>query len=376
MRPNRALWFCLGTAGELIKLYPLMELAQRQGRPWFAVSTGQSAINLKKQWADFGLPADRLFVALSTDRDLASSADALKWFSRAMATGASTLRAKLSEGGRPSSKQDAWIVHGDTLSTLVGSSWGRRLGLEVAHVEAGLRSPKILEPFPEEISRRMVSRLARVHFPQDSKAEQNLKKARVRGQVIPTAANTLLDALRLVLKGAPPQAKGYVVANLHRFENLSSDSRWSVLVDVLVRAAKKSGTVHFVLHPHTQAKLESDPVARARLETAGVKPVPRMMFSQFIPLLNGADYVLSDGGSNQEECHYLGKPCLLLRDSTERQEGLDGSCLLSRFDPVKIDRFLDDPSRFRRAPLSDDIRPSQTILDTLLGESKSGGRDV
>ena len=362
------LWFCLGTAGELIKIYPLLKLAEERGILWFCLSTGQSAINLKKQWSDFGLPATQLGVLTLTDRDLDRSSEALRWFFRANLK--NQLRQKVREvSGHDPSPKDFWIVHGDTLSTLVGSLYGKRLGVPVAHLEAGLRSSKIFEPFPEEITRRMVSRFAKIHFPQDQKAEENLKKSRVAGKVVPTHANTLLDAIRQVLKEKSKieiPSKPYVVANLHRFENLGSSSRWQQMVDVLLRTAKMGYEVHFVLHPPTQAKIESDPELQRTFAQAGIKLIPRMPFTEFIHLLNRADFVLSDGGSNQEECFYLGKPCLLLRDSTERVEGLkDGPCLLSQFKPELIDRFLAEPILYKRDTFDSQISPSQVVLDYL-----------
>lgn len=368
---GRMLWFSLGTAGELIKVYPLLRLATERGLPWRTVATGQSAVNFWNQWDELGLPRERTARLTATQADLSTSEQALRWFVRANLHRRSTLRATLAAatGGEVPGPGDVWVVHGDTLSTLLGARVARALGVPLAHVEAGLRSPHLFQPFPEEITRRVVSRLARWHFAQDDVATNNLRADRVPGVIVNTGGNTLYDAVHRVARefaasSARPEGR-YAVANVHRFENLASAARWATLVDVMSRAARRR-PVYLVLHEPTKDKLKRDPDARRRLEDAGVILLPRQKFTAFVPLLAGAEMVISDGGSNQEECHYLGQPCLILRTSTERVEGLaGGSCLLSRFDPRLIDEFLEAPERWRRPPVELPAAPSAVVLDTL-----------
>jgi UDP-N-acetylglucosamine 2-epimerase (non-hydrolysing) len=368
---GQVLWFSAGTAGELIKIYPLLRMAQEKGQPFFCLCTGQSGVGFYRQWDLFRLPSDRLVSLLDTNSDLKTSAHALTWFTRAMLLSAAQLRRKIaaaSGGVLPNPERDFWLVHGDTLSTLVGSVYARRLRIRLAHVEAGLRSSQLFKPFPEEITRRLVSRFARHHFTQDQRAYQNLISRKIAGAVVDTGGNTLIDAIRYARREPeePDYPAGrYAVANLHRFENLHSPSRWEHMLKVLEQAAAKT-RVLLVLHPPVQEKLDREPAMRARLERAGVILLPRQPFVPFIKLLARSAFVISDGGSNQEECHYLGKPCLILRDATERMEGLDGgSCVLSRFDPTVIERFLEDPSRYQRPETGFAVLPSERILDTL-----------
>lgn len=371
---TKTLWFSLGTAGELIKLYPLMALAEERGIPWFSVSTGQSGINLKKQWKAFRLPENKWVSLLETGEDLKTSKGALQWFARIQLLSKGKILKKIHEKtGCSPRADDFWIVHGDTLSTLVGARISKKLKVPLVHVEAGLRSSSLFEPFPEEINRRLVSRSVAFHFPQDQHAENNLKKAKVKGRIFPTHANTLLDALHRVLnEPCPveiPQGE-YAVANLHRFENLTNASRWNTLVETLVHAAA-TVKVLFVLHAPTEQKLNAFPEDRKRLLDAGVELFPRLPFHEFIHLLARSKFVLSDGGSNQEECFYLGKPCLILRDYTERLEGLDSCCVLSRFQPELISGFLSNPILFQKKAHTIEASPSEIILNTLLSGALS-----
>lgn len=347
--------FILGTAAELIKVHPLIVDARARGWTTRLIATGQSAANLVDQARDFALePADFAW-AVSSAHDLARSGAAVRWFARALvAPIPRDLRGQIV------------IVHGDTLSTLVGAWIGRRAGARIVHVEAGLRSKRLWTPFPEEFTRRLVSRLAHVHVAPDAAAVANLQRARVGGRVICSEGNTLADAIRRApsAQTASPTARGFALVNVHRFENLNSPARWSTIVEVLLEAATKYPLV-FIAHPQTRARLDADPVTLDRFRAAGVEIHDRVPFSRFVGLLKSARFLISDGGSNQEECSYLGIPCLLLRDQTERREGLGENCVLTRFDRAVIADFLADPERHHRPPRFPARSPSATILDLL-----------
>ncbi len=364
------LWFSLGTAAELIKVYPLLFYADKRGMDWIALSSGQSGINLLNQWRDFKLPEVKLIPIIESQKDLETSSGAFSWFIKANTISLSMFRNKLvSKICLSPKKGDFWIVHGDTLSTVFGAILARRLSLTLVHLEAGLRSTKLFQPFPEELNRRFTSRLVNIHLAQDDVAVNNLIKAKVGGEIVSTRANTLLDSIKLILDGFEHKAPNngpYVVANLHRFENLTSRPRWAVLIETLIKAAK-TRKVFCVMHPITKSKLDSLPEVKNRLISAGVELLPRLPFTEFIFLLANSEYVLSDGGSNQEECFYLGKPCLLLRNSTERQEGLGGCCVLSKFDEELIDEFIAHPENYKRDSLTADFSPAEIILNKLGG---------
>lgn len=351
------LWFVLGTAAELIKIYPLIRGAEKRGWIWRVVSTGQSGANFWRQYDEFQLPRSHCLDPLRSERDLRHSAQAGRWFFKALSTSVDPMN-QASAGAKP------WIVvHGDTLSTVVGCVWGRRLKWPIAHVEAGLRSGKWWQPFPEEINRRIVSRYASLHFAPDEMSEGHLRSAGVAGTIVNTKGNSLYDAVHLILSGGKRRLRPMAVANLHRYENLNSPPRWKVMMDTLLEAAKTYEVV-FVLHPQTEHKLKRNPSDQERLQSAGVEMVPRMMFAEFLSLVDQSTLLISDGGSNQEECFYLGKPCLILRETTERQEGLGTTSVLSKFDWSVITETLAHPEKFSHAPFVADSSPSETMLNS------------
>lgn len=359
--------FVLGTAAELIKVYPLIRQSEDRGWDWHVVTTGQSGASFWLQYDDFDLPAARTS-RLFEGQELERAGAALRWFLKACRPSKRWLRQIVpAAGGRPL----ALVVHGDTLSCLLGATYGRRLRLPVVHVEAGLRSASPWQPFPEEICRRWVARLARFHMAPDETAAENLRNQRVRGDVVLTHGNSLADTVRLICGPSIASAHGdLAVVNIHRFENLRSRSRRTIIVDSLLRAAQRWRLL-MVLHPQAQHSLTASGDL-GRLRAAGVELRQRMVFSQFIRLVRDSRFLITDGGSNQEESHYLGKPCLLLRNTTERREGLGSTTVLSRFDPAVIGEFLACPDRFARSPTFPPASPTRIMLDHLAQVPWSG----
>jgi len=356
------IWFVLGTAAELIKIYPVMKAAEARGITWQLVSTGQSPVGMSKQIADFSLPREQVLYPVVSENDLSTSGGALRWFWRAWFTNPRTWFT--GEGDR-----HCVMVHGDTLSTLAGARWGNRLKVDVVHVEAGLRSPRLFSPFPEEINRRLVSRRARLHMAPDEEACDNLRKEGIRSGIVNTNGNTLADTLRLIGSEINPR-NNMALVNIHRYENLRSRAKWACIQRTIELAAQ-AGPVTWVQHPQTRAKLAADPAWRQKLEGMGVTFTERLPFSIFIKLLSEAAYVISDGGSNQEECSYLGQPCLLMRNESERREGLGETCVLSKFNDEVIASFLREPRKYSRAPNWPARSPSGIVIDTLEHANRS-----
>jgi len=362
------LWFVLGTAAELIKIYSLIDEAERQQMSWRILLTGQSANNFRMQAQDFNIPNSQIIELNPAQGDLKNSLMALRWFFKAMLIRKATIRAKIKENTAPEiTKKDFLFVHGDTLSTLIGTIYGKRLGLKIVHIEAGMRSHCWWAPFPEELSRRLVSRLAEFHMAPDENAANNLKNENITKNVTITGGNTVVDALQLALKNSKAPTRHYVIANVHRFENLHSESRWGQIVDLIIDVAKTQNVI-FVLMPTTIELLEKDTVSKQRLIAAGVELKHRMPFKQFTELLHESLFVLSDGGSNQQECHYVGKPCLVLREITESIEGIGASCVLAKFNPEIIQDFLANYKTYMRPTAFPVKRPTDIIFESLFHE--------
>lgn len=345
----------IGTKAQYIKCAPLLARLEERGAEYRLIDSGQHAALAEGLRAELGVrPPD---FRLGGGGDVESAAQAARWAARLLARWASPARLRREVfGGR----DGACLVHGDTPSTWLGMVLARRAGLAVAHLESGLRSRRWFHPFPEEIIRHRTARRADVLLAPDAAAAANLREMGAPGRVVNLGGNTGLETLRAAGAAAGPE--GPAVITMHRVENLHRPSRREGLVDVAVERAGR-GPVRWVMHGPTRRALGER--ARRRLAGAGVEVTPLTGHAAFAGLLASAPWVITDGGSVQEECALLGVPTLLWRDRTERPDGLGANAVLSRYDPAAVTEFLADPQRFRRPPAIPAANPSQKAVEAL-----------
>ena len=357
--------FFLGTEAEFIKLFPIMAELEARGIDYRILASGQNEIRTSTLFS--ALQHDGCDLLLSDPASIEKTAKGLLlWFLRTARHARRTLPGWLKE----QRISDALlVVHGDTVSTLMGAWLGHKLKLLPVHVEAGLRSFDYLNPFPEEINRSLVSRYARVHFAPSEQTCRNIRNK--RGTIVNTQGNTLLDALAIshryasgVLPNCVPERGSYFVFVVHRQENIANRATLARFLDEMLEAAKRMPCV-LLLHEPTRVALEQFGLIDCVTNQPNVHCVERMEYFRFMELLSGSAYVITDGGSNQEELSYMGKPCLLLRKKTERQDGLGENALLYGGDPSKIGWMSEHYAELERPPIAAAVSPSSVIVDTL-----------
>lgn len=328
----------IGTRAQLIKMAPLILEMERRQWPLRLIFTGQHKETMANLLADFAIATEP--VLLHEGKEINGIAQVIPWFSKCLwklLWHRSRLWARSHEG------RGLVLVHGDTFSTLLGALAGRLVGLRVAHVESGLRSFNLFHPFPEELTRLVVFRLSNLAFCPDAWSKNNLKGYRV--QAHETGGNTLIDALRLAwsaekkLPHELPEGR-FGVVSLHRFENVFKKDRLERVLQLVEQAAIKFPLV-FVLHPATRKNLEKFGLMEGLQSNRRISLWPRMGYFEFVTLLRASRFVITDGGSNQEELSYMGKPTLLMRKATERQEGIGRNVVLSGYDRDRMLAFLD-----------------------------------
>ena len=355
-----------GTTGELIKLAPVLRRLLERRHGYVSATTGQQVLQIPPLLASLDLPQPDLWLGRgAAGRDLRTNRDIPGWAAqvvRRYAARRSTLADMLRTGaGRPLT-----LVHGDTMTTVLGATMGRLLGTPVAHIEAGLRSYDLRHPFPEELNRRATSRLATIHYAPGSWASSNLG----RGAIVDTGSNTVRDSLEFCddadLTVGPPDGR-FGIVSLHRFELLSDGRLLGETLRALAEHARTTPLL-FVDHPVTVA-------AVARFGYEGIfdeerfRRIPRLGFREFVPLMRRSSFLVTDSGGSQEETYYLDIPCLVHRKKTERRDGLGENVVLSGLSVPVLEDFLADPGRFRRMADLPVGSPSDVIVDHL---EKSG----
>jgi len=357
----------LGTKAQLVKMAPVMLRMKERGVPYRFIHTGQHRATMSEMLEEFGLaPPD---VVLYSGRDVVSLPQMASWLVRLLMKCVFSRRSIFGVDRR-----GLVLVHGDTFSTLLGALLGRVAGLRVGHVESGLRSFDIFHPFPEEITRLLTFRLSHVLYCPGQWAVDNV--AGFRREKVDTVFNTLADTVALargvLLREDHVPTQPYAVVSLHRYENIFRRERLALLVEIIEEIAETKPCL-FILHPPTEKQLRRTGLYERLDANPHVELRPRYTYFDFFALLKRADFVVTDGGSIQEESSYLGIPCLLLRRATEREEGLGANVLLSQYDRQVIRDFTLDFEAYRKQPSEASQRPSDIIVDSAVATDSDAG---
>lgn len=221
-------------------------------------------------------------------------------------------------------RPDWVVVVGDVNSTIACTLAAAKLGTQVAHLEAGLRSND--RTMPEELNRIATDALANLLWTPSPDADANLLREGIARERIECVGNIMIDSLEMMrpaIEARQHHAKlklehnGFGVVTLHRPSNVDEPNRLKSLVDIL-KATADSLPVLFPVHPRTRHRLEETQLLAPLQKAKGVFLTGPLGYTDFMSLMFGCRYVLTDSGGVQEETTYLGIPCITLRDNTER----------------------------------------------------------
>jgi len=274
---------------------------------------------------------------------------------------------------------DAVLVQGDTTTTFVTSLVAFYHQVRVGHVEAGLRTARRYNPFPEELNRRLTTRLADWHFAPTRWAADNLAREGVPAEDVHTVGNTVVDAL-LQLREQAREFRAAALRDLdleggrerllllttHRRESFGAPMRASLgAIRALVERYPDTRLV-FPVHLNPRVREATDEVLGPHPRIHLVEPLG---YLDFLRLMSLAHLILTDSGGIQEEAPTLGKPVLVLRETTERPEAVEaGTAVLVGTDPARITaearRLLEDPEEYAR----------RSRLANPFGDGRSSGR--
>jgi UDP-N-acetylglucosamine 2-epimerase len=251
---------------------------------------------------------------------------------------------------------DLVLVHGDTTSALVGAMAAFYRQIEVGHIEAGLRTGNLLSPFPEEYNRRSVAIATRYHFAPTLAAQTNLVREGVAPDSIIVTGNTVIDALMLTIRrleerpeevaqlhtrllsqlGFDINSQSFVLITAHRRENFGAGL--DNICFSIHELAKANPDLYFVYPVHLNPRIK-DVVEHKLADVTNVVLIPPQEYKAFAWLMRHCLLVLTDSGGIQEEAPALGKPVLVMRDTSERPEAIEaGTAKLVTTDPHKVIR--------------------------------------
>jgi UDP-N-acetylglucosamine 2-epimerase (non-hydrolysing) len=281
---------------------------------------------------------------------------------------------------------DRVMVQGDTTTAMAAalSSFYRKIPVD--HVEAGLRSGDIYSPWPEEVNRKVVGSIAALHFAPTERAAEALANENVPRERIFVTGNTVIDALLQTQRRIDVDAQAFetgqngrvVLVTAHRRENFDGGME-RIAAALLQIVEREDVQVMFPVHPNPNVV---GPMRVMLGDHPRIRLLPPQDYVPFVRLLSRCDVVLTDSGGVQEEAPALGKPVLVMRNTTERPEGVEaGTALLVGTDPKLIARetlrLLDDGEHYLRMSRAHnpfgDGRASQRIIDILSREALING---
>jgi len=312
----RTLFISFGTRPEAIKMAPVVrELHSREHFRVVTCLTGQHREMLDQVVETFGLPVDH-------DLDLMRRTQSLTHITSAVLQGLEPLL--------ESQSPDMVLVHGDTTTTFATALAAFYQQIPVAHVEAGLRTDTLYNPYPEEANRRLTDRLTEVLLAPTPAARAALLAEGADSAKILVTGNTVIDALVLAANTPPPawepavaaaldRAGPKILVTVHRRESLGVPMQSIARAIQRVCVARPDATFIFPIH--------LNPVVRETFrgilgEERGVVFIEPLSYRPFVHLMRTVDLVITDSGGIQEEAPTLGKPVLVMRDTTERPEGI------------------------------------------------------
>ena len=254
------------------------------------------------------------------------------------------------------------VVHGDTMSTLLGMLWAKRNNMGVLHLESGLTSNDILNPFPEELIRRVVSKYSDILICFDSQSHNFLigKYNKTKKIIKRISNNTIVDTFN---QESVSENNKLVTVTLHRNENLLSRRRVDSLVKLLTEI-NNSFKINWYLHEPTQNMLKK----RKFSLPENVNLLPLIEHNKFLNEIKKSYLIITDGGSIQEECFYLNKNAILWRKSTERPYALNQRIYLSNYDIKSSLKHIEKISKLQEISPSDFKSPSSEILEFITTE--------
>ena len=361
----------IGTKAQYVKTAPVLKELDRRGVRYNLIDSGQHSAISKHYRKYFKIKEPDMYLRQS-EKDITTVFQLFVWIMNFLFKTIFRPKKIFSEIFR--GEGGICLVHGDTPTTLLSLLAAKRSGIKVAHLESGLRSYNLFHPFPEELIRIITMRFADYLFAPSRWAYDNLKQMRISGSLFQVRGNTNIDALGFVLERKIEQAKEilvgkkYVIFSIHRVETILNRRRLYKIVTLVKNISEKTSVI-FCVHPSTRKRLANYGFDKMLSNLPNVIVRDLLPHPQFIHAMKSAYFIVTDGGSIQEESYFLNIPCLLMRNRTERMEGVGQNVCISEFDDAKIDYFLNNIEKFRVSDYRDEgISPSEGIVDIILNK--------
>tara|TARA_B100000900_G_scaffold400909_1_gene405016 strand:- start:1382 stop:2452 length:1071 start_codon:yes stop_codon:yes gene_type:complete len=349
----KKVYFFIGTKAQAIKCVPLInELLKNQKYKVLVIDSGQHVELVDSILFDIGNPVTRVRL-YKHSQNISTLLQSVVWIFQFLKNYIFSNKNKL--------KADSGIciVHGDTLSTLLGLFWSKKNKIKVLHLESGLTSQKFFRPFPEELVRRIVSQFSDILicFDDDSFNNLNSKYKNSKKLIKKISENTIFDTIsnEIVKKD-----NKLITVTLHRTETIISKARMKEFLNFLTLLSDDF-KINWYLHEPTKNYLKKHNLKVSEK----VNLLNLLDHNSFLHEIKKSAFVITDGGSIQEECYLLGKSTIIWRKTTERKYALNKNMFVSDFSSKKSYDFLINNLETKIKIKDKIIEPSKEIVEYL-----------
>ncbi len=363
----RDLYFFIGTEAEIMKMFIVIKKARSAGFRCRVIASGQNDVTNSSFMKLCDSQVDIDFSCYMPKNK--SGTSYLNWFNKTTRYGIKYMKkvaSKCNEHNKP-----VMVVHGDTLSTLMGAMIAKKAGMPHVHVEGGLRSYNWLNPFPEEIDRYFASKYAELVFCPNEEATL-LAMKNSKGEAVNTKYNTNIETLEYAYQVIAESAikrvyeEQYFVSAIHRQENLMSRKFMKSMVKSILVLSERIHCL-FICHQQTEDTLKKYRLMENIKNNSNITVVKRLDYFQFIDVVDKAEFLVADGAGNQQEMYYMGKPYLIMRGKIENDsEGLGYNCVGFHNDFKMVERFDKEYVKYKRRRIKPEVLPSDIIVSKLV----------
>ena len=313
----------IGTRAELIKTFPVMLELQRKNIPYYFIHTGQHSLGDFCELFGVKRPDKTLYEEpKKSSRFHSKVGKAIFWNLG--------LLLKIKKELKKLKGLKYVMYHGDTMTTATAAMASSKIAnprkkYKNVHLEAGLRSENLREPFPEEIARKIADSFSDILLTVSERGCKNMKRYEGKKNIC-LVGNTIMDSVDSALKIAkkrkinPISKERFALITVHRHENIKNKKRLEKILKIFEALSIPS---YFAMHDNTKAKLVKHGLWNKLKSLKNIKIIKPLDYINFIYQMSKCSLIVCDGGSMQEESLIFKKPCIVLRKATERQEGLD-----------------------------------------------------
>tara|TARA_X000000368_G_scaffold170396_1_gene134423 strand:- start:2923 stop:4008 length:1086 start_codon:yes stop_codon:yes gene_type:complete len=355
MKKNKVIYI-LGTKAQFIKCKNILLNLIAKDVEILVVDTGQHRELTKKELDKSGLIYE--YIELSKNKNnISTIPQMIKWFFKILFSSKKYL----------SVDQISYaMIHGDTVSTLIGLIFCKINKVKTIHLESGYKSNNIFKPFPEEIIRNIVSRFSNMLIVDGPKQYENVKKFNNKKEIIQISRNTIYDSVSDYIRIDESISSSTLTVTVHRTENVYSKKQLKLLIQLLYNIKNNYNfeLVQWFCHDVTYNSLLKNNMLQ-EIESKGIVLMELIPHDEFIKKLIESKLIITDGGSISEECSVLGLNTIIWRDVVENINYLNENVILSDYDFEKIYKFIDNlPTRKSKSDI--ERSPSEELVNLLI----------